>query len=168
MTTGRFRDDGRRIEDFVDHIVVVCPHCGERADVRPFDPGDDTRSTSLASLAPRRLVCTHCGLTRTHTAASARFGRATDPYFDLPLALQARCAGHVIWAYNSEHLEHLLAFVEATVRERRVVAAGDEKLPSSLLEQMPGWFGAAAHRAAISRALRGLRSPTEPAGGGNA
>ena len=156
MTSGRFRDDGRRIEDFADLVLVVCPRCGEHADIRPFDPDDGVRRTALAWLLPRRLVCGHCALTRTHLRATAGFGRATDPYFDLPLALQAPCAGHVIWAYNVAHLNHLLAYVEAGIRGRPVPATPEEKMPASLLEKMPSWFGAASNRTAISRALRSL------------
>ena len=47
VKSARLRDDGRRIEDFIGLVIVVCPRCGERADVRPFDrpfaawePGD--------------------------------------------------------------------------------------------------------------------------------
>jgi hypothetical protein len=163
VTSGRFRDDGRRIEDFADHVIVVCPRCGEHADVRPFDPGDGVRRNAAASVTPRRLVCGNCALTRTHLQASAGFGRATDPYFDLPLALKAPCAGHVIWAYNTAHLDHLLAYVEATIRSRPIPATPEEKMPASLLERMPGWFGAASNRAAISRALRGLGARSDNA-----
>jgi len=108
--------------------------------------------------SPRRLTCAGCGLTRTTKKATAAFGRATDPYFDLPLALQAPCAGHVVWAYNRSHLDHLLAWVEATVRERAVPTPEAPAPPTSLLEKMPAWFGASSNRAPIAAALRRLRA----------
>jgi len=108
--------------------------------------------------SPRRLTCAACGLTRSSIKPTAAFGRATDPYFDLPLALQAPCAGHVVWAYNRAHLEHLLAYVEATIRERPAPNPDVPAPPTSLLEKMPAWFGAASNRAPISAALRRLRA----------
>jgi hypothetical protein len=153
MANQRFRDDGRLIGDFLDTILVVCPQCGARAEVHPA-PG----ATPVGYSSPRRLTCTECGLTRTSAKPTAAFGRASDPYFDLPLALQAPCAGHVVWAYNRAHLDHLLAFVEATIRERPASGPDNPAPPSSLLEKMPAWFGAAANRAPIAAALRRLRS----------
>ena len=153
MTQQRFRDDGRRIEDFLDTILVVCPQCAARAEVRPV-PG----TAPVRYGSPRRLTCTACGLTRTASKPTAAFGKATDPYFDLPLALQSPCAGHVVWAYNRDHLDHLLVFAEATIRERPPSDPQNPAPPTSLLEKMPAWFGAATNRSTISATLRRLRS----------
>jgi len=62
-----------------------------------------------------------------------------------------------VWAYNREHLDHLLSFVEATIRERPASRVGAAP-PTSLLEKLPGWFAAAANRAAIAATLRRLRA----------
>jgi hypothetical protein len=153
MAQQRFRDDGRLIGDFLDVILVVCPRCGARAEVRPLPGTPVVRYTS-----PRRLTCAACGLSRSITKPTAAFGRATDPYFDLPLALQAPCAGHVVWAYNRTHLDHLLAYVEATIRERPASKPEVPAPPTSLLEKMPAWFGAASNRTPIAAALRRLRA----------
>jgi hypothetical protein len=153
MAQQRFRDDGRLIGDFLDTILVGCPQCGGRAEVRPV-PG----AAIMRYSSPRRLTCTTCGLTRSIDKPTAAFGRATDPYFNLPLALQTPCAGHVVWAYNRAHLDHLLAYVEATIRERPASNPEVPAPPTSLLEKMPAWFGASSNRAPIAAALRRLRS----------
>lgn len=153
MAQQRFRDDGRMIGDFLSTILVVCPQCGARAEVRP-----SPTSPVVSYSSPRRLTCPTCGLTRSTDKPTAAFGRVTDPYFDLPLALQSPCAGHVVWAYNRAHLDHLLAYVEATIRERPVADPENPAPPTSLLEKMPSWFGAATNRATISAALRRLRT----------
>jgi hypothetical protein len=176
MALERFRDDGRTIYDFLDIVLVVCPQCGERADVRPAPSADDRAADDRAVddravdnraggvgrlaewLAPRRLTCARCGLTRTHDRPNAAFGRVSDPYFGLPLALQAPCAGHVVWAYNLAHLDHLLAFVSAKVRERPAPMSANDARAASLVEKMPTWFGVAANRSAVTATLRRLRS----------
>jgi hypothetical protein len=153
VTHQRFRDDGRTIYDFLDSVLVICPQCDARAEVRPAPD-----ATVVGWATPRRLTCAQCGLTRIHDTPQGGFGRPVDPYFGLPLALQAPCAGHVVWAYNGTHLDHLLSFVEGTIRERAAPSAPNNAQPASLVEKMPAWFGAAGNRAAIGAVLRRLRS----------
>src|SRR5687768_9071979 len=38
-------------------------------------------------------------------------GEPVDPVFGLQLWLQAPCCGHVLWAYNREHLEVIRGYV---------------------------------------------------------
>lgn len=165
MAQIRFRDDGRTIYEFLDSVLVLCPQCGARAVVKPVaEPDADehahgsNRPPMVRWSAPRRLTCGHCGLTRTNEKLTAGFGRAVDPYFALPLALQSPCAGHVVWAFNGDHLDHLLHFVEATIRERPAPMSANDARASSLIERMPTWFGAATNRPAIAAALRRLRA----------
>jgi hypothetical protein len=75
-----------------------------------------------------------------------------DPFFGLPLARQTPCRGHVLWAYNVEHLELLRRFVAATIRERHAV----DDAPASLVEQLPAWMKAAESRAAVLAAIAAL------------
>ncbi|MFD4246830.1 hypothetical protein ACFWP3_35365 [Streptomyces sp. NPDC058525] len=88
-------------------------------------------------------------------------GGIVDPYFQLPLWLQASCCGHVLWAYNVRHLDLLEAYVAAKLRERgELVPAA----PTSLVERLPTWLKAAKNRTEVLRTIRRLRS-TLPAGG---
>jgi hypothetical protein len=51
-------------------------------------------------------------------------GEAIDPVFGLPLWLQVRCRGGILWAYNGRHLNELQAYVAATLRVRTNMANG--------------------------------------------
>jgi hypothetical protein len=146
----RFVDDGRTLSDFADHIVVVCPRCSADALVQALAYGDDEVATPPVWLEPRRLTCMSCGLARDWTARHTVYGTPVDPYFQLPLALQAPCAGHLVWAYNLEHIHVLHRFVEATQRTR----TPGQGRQMSLVERLPGWFTSAKNRDAVSRALQ--------------
>lgn len=59
------------------------------------------------AFAPHGLACFTCGLTRDWQGKRiTRYDDARDPYFGLPLRLQARRAGgNLLWAYGSRHLD---------------------------------------------------------------
>ena len=103
----RIRDD-TAIWDFATQFLVECPKCSRCASVEP-------------SAAGSRLVCKHCAHTASWVrrssavsysqhASAYREGEisicaAVDWFFHLPLWLQTPCVGHVLWAYNRQHLE---------------------------------------------------------------
>src|SRR5262249_9129939 len=109
----RFADQGQRVYDFMDEILVVCPRCAGCA--RTFRlPGRNDL------LAPRRLACV-CGYSKDwsgNTMDRPRRGAILDGYFGLPLWLQADCAGDTLWAFNAAHLDVIDAFVAAPLRTR--------------------------------------------------
>ena len=146
----RFVDDGRTLSDFADQIVVVCPRCSADALVQALAYDDDEVAMAPVWMEPRRLTCPSCGLARDWTDRHAVYGAPVDPYFQLTLALQAPCAGHVVWAYNLDHAEVLRRFVEAEQRTR----TPEQGRQMSLVERLPGWFTSAKNRDAVSRALR--------------
>ena len=106
--------------------------------------------------APVSLACSHCGHSRgwtpsrpgvLHSTNVARwpgyviFGPPVDPYFRLPLWLQARCCGALLWAYNPLHLQWLEEYVGASLRER---AAGEYGWSNqSLASRLPQWMRSA-------------------------
>jgi len=110
--------------------------------------------------ASRKLVCRGCGHSVAWAKREIRRGDArlaVDDYFERPLWLQTRCAGHVLWAYNREHLEFLEAFVRATLRERLKDGAGGWS-NRSLASRLPKWIKSARNREAILRGLARLRT----------
>ncbi|MFG1943163.1 hypothetical protein [Nonomuraea sp. NPDC048826] len=121
----------------------------------------DTASTGAVNLR-RRLSCGGCGYLKDETVGSVVVGAPVDPFFRRPLWLRARCRGHVLWAYDAQHLDLLEAYVAAKLRERGGVAPG---APASLVERLPTWLKSAKNRAEISRTIRRLRL-TLPAGRG--
>ncbi len=153
----RFRDDGRTIDDFTVDVLVRCPRCDATAHVRSA-PATSVASADARPTRPwnelRRVVCAACSFTRTQPRRSVAFGGPFDPYFRLPLRLQAPCLGHVLWVYNAAHLDHLLDFIEASVRERYV---GEPARSTSMVERLPEWMVTANHRDDVSSTLRSFR-----------
>lgn len=152
----RFADPLTRLWRFADEIFVRCPRCDRRAVVFPSAATRDQRHSSLH----RRLSCLQCGYQADWTAPRVGNGWRVpeasgpdDPYFGRPLWSQVECCGgHILWAYNLEHLNLLEAYLAARIRER-----GEYKGTMSLIERLPAWLKAARHREESLRAVRRLR-----------
>ena len=146
--------------DFVDEFLVVCPSCSERAVV-----------TTAAASRPPRLACTRCGLSRdwksdrrgvltsgrasTWPTGQYAIGDSADPYFHLPLWLQAPCATRVLWAFNARHLAFLRDYVSAT--DRRTVGATPRGPRNALLaSRLPRWLKLAKNRSTVLQAITRL------------
>lgn len=132
-----------------DAIDVVCPRCGRRA----VDTPRPVESRWVASW-PRRLTCAACGHTSAWEPAGATsvWGAPVDPFFHVPLWLQAGCCGgHTLWAFNRRHLDVLEGYVGAKLRDGGV----------TLVARLPTWMKAAKHRAEILRVIDRLRSTLE-------
>ncbi|HYR11692.1 MAG TPA: hypothetical protein VEQ60_28170 [Longimicrobium sp.] len=161
MTTTRFRSYDERLSDFGGKCLVACPRCSERALVRVRGPDDNP---------PVQLTCVHCGHSAgwvpsnpgVVTAADPQkfpghvaYGGPVDPYFHLPLWLQAPCRGETLWAYNAAHLQWLEDFVGAELRER---APGEHGWSNQgLASRLPPWMQSAKNRDDVLRCIRGLR-----------
>jgi len=131
----RHRDDGSTIYAFADpEVLVVCPRCEAMAHVR----GE--------GLGPRRLTCTGCGLTR-ESGKRTLWGEPVDPWFALPLWLQAPFRGEVLWAFNERHLGELRAYVAAQHREH---GTGTTR---STFARLPRWMTSAKNRDDVLAAL---------------
>ncbi|MET8810266.1 hypothetical protein [Streptomyces sp. NPDC004546] len=154
----RFRDARHAKYHFIDHVLVRCPKCAGIAHVAPAVPASDGSVPSV--FARRRLVCRACGLTRDAAGGGFRLfrgrGEATDPYFGLPLWLQAETRHGWLWAYNPEHLELLRQFVQAPLRERAPWDAQVKKM--TVVARLPTWIKSAKNRGEVLRAIDRIRS----------
>ncbi|MFE1293090.1 hypothetical protein [Streptomyces sp. NPDC058751] len=83
-------------------------------------------------------------------------GGSEDPFFQQPLWLQTRCAGHILWAYNEGHVDELSAYVGARLRER-----GGVRPTMSMFARLPAWMKAADNRAEVLAGLETLRALAE-------
>ncbi len=101
--THRFLLEGRDIYSFMNPMLVICPSCGRQADV--WERNDEVR-----------LSCLHCGHLQTKESGSKYVGEPIDVHFGLPLFLQTGYCGHVLWAYNREHLNYIKDYIEAKIR----------------------------------------------------
>ncbi|MFD9301329.1 hypothetical protein ACFWCB_01305 [Streptomyces sp. NPDC060048] len=165
----RHRDPGFALDRFAERVLVACPRCGGRALVSPR-PGlpELTHYTELL-FRPRRMTCARCGAVAEWEAGiegaglrGVALGGTEDPFFRRPLWLQTRCAGHVLWAYNEEHVDALAAYVGARLRER-----GTGSPTRALFPRLPAWMKTAGNRSDVLagldtlRALAGSPSPAD-------
>ncbi|MFD4557379.1 hypothetical protein ACFWP5_24185 [Streptomyces sp. NPDC058469] len=159
----RHRDDGVPLARFTDRVLVVCPRCGGRAPVVPRPGLPEPKYAMELLFQPRRLACAGCGAVaeweadmRGNGLVGAEPGGTEDPFFRRPLWLQTRCAGHILWAYNEEHVDALAAYVGARLRER-----GGLSPTLAMFARMPAWMKTSEHRAEILAGLRTLRDLAE-------
>lgn len=155
----RHYDPGGWLARFASRILVVCPRCRGRALVVPRPGIPDPRYSSELLFQPRRLVCGGCGAAADWKPevqgaglVGAVLGGSEDPFFRQPLWLQTRCAGHILWAYNEEHVNELSAYVGARLRER-----GGARPTRSMFARLPVWMKASSNRSEVLAGLESLR-----------
>jgi hypothetical protein len=90
---------------------------------------------------------------RGNALVGAEPGGTEDPFFRRPLWLQTRCVGHILWAYDEEHVDALAAYVGAQLRER-----GGLSPTRAMFARLPAWMKTAEHRAEIMAGLKTLRA----------
>lgn len=145
---------------FAKDILVVCPQCSEQAIVRTGD-----FETLKKTHYDIKVVCISCGYNKTLEKVSPRqepkqkrgnvliFGAPIDPFFHLPVWLQADFSGETLWAYNLAHLEFLAEHVGAKLRERNT----SPRMSRSIGARLPRWMTAADKREAVLKAIEKLK-----------
>ncbi len=139
---------------------MVCPKCAGKALVQAED--FDTPKYEISEV---KIVCASCGFNKTIENLSKRhdpkqkkghiliFGAPLDPFFQLPVWLQADFSGEILWAYNVEHLDFLAEHVGAKLRERNNL----KFRVRSIGARLPRWMTAAGNREAVLKAIEKLR-----------
>ncbi len=147
----RFKDSGETAYCFADESLVHCPQCNMKSLVKYLEPTTDT--------VPRwRFTCTHCGHNAIRTTRG-NVGQPVDPTFGFPLWLACNCCAETLWAYNEKHLEHIEAFVGATLRETFFGTDPPSGYANgSLASRYPKWMVIASNRDAILRGCKVLRA----------
>jgi hypothetical protein len=128
------------IQFFAKQILLRCKTCRRCAVVRS-DEYDETERVFVTESS-----CSQCGNIRT-----IRTKRLKGSYLELPLWLQTRCCGEVLWALNEEHLRYLETYLGARMRTR---AFGQN---STIAARLPKWMTAAKNRQAVEKGLGRLR-----------
>ncbi len=148
------------IYDFVKNVLVACPKCAGKALVRADDFG-----MPKPEINEVKAICAGCGFNKTLENIPKRldpkqkrgniliFGAPVDPFFHLPVWLQADFSGEILWAYNLEHLDFLAAHVGAKLRERN----GFTFNVKSIGARLPRWMTAAGNREAVLKAIEKLK-----------
>ena len=120
----------------------------------------------VQTTSPARLSCNHCGLVRTQQLArDIRWSYhlrtdGNDPYFRLPLWLQAPTRHGLVFAYNERHLETLESIVGAKLRERHTNPVY-RKHNGTMASRLPHWMKIAKNRDDILGALARMRARLE-------
>lgn len=146
--------------EFVKDVLVVCPNCAGKAVVHTGEFHTMQHDRNAV-----KLVCPACGFNKVledighrqdkkqKRGVVLKFGAPVDPFFHLPVWLQADFSGEVLWAYNLEHLEFLAQHVGAKLRERN----GFKFNVRSIGARLPRWMTAAHNREAVLKAIEKLR-----------
>ena len=147
----RHIDDGTSIYSFMHMFLVRCPNCNLCAQV--------ARVGEASIQSTGKLTCTHCGCAKTCPLTGWSDREARDWYFKLPLWLQKPCCGHVLWAFNLEHLSFIESYISAKHRERNFDASEDpyQIRNKTLASRLPKWMTSAKHREEILRTIDQLR-----------
>jgi len=152
LMVDRFVDDGTSIYTFLDPIWVECPRCGHRAVI--------SGGAIWPAETAIRIVCESCGhcqeRDQRHRTVADRPG-AIDPFFDLPLWLQAKCCGRILWAHNVDHIAFLETYVNATLRTREPTKEGGWR-NHSLASRLPRWITSAKNRNDVMRGIGRLKA----------
>lgn len=155
----RFRDYDTALSNFEREVWVSCPQCQQAA-----------RSLCFDQAVSWRVTCTHCAYSKTASRRASQrrpmpwwrtdwWGEyrqqagAIDPLFGLPLWLQTPCCGHVLWAYNADHLDFLEGYIAATIRERQ----GGKGNHHGIAVRLPRWMKLAKHRPELLKAIQKLQ-----------
>jgi len=141
MALTRAPNAPRTIDDFMGKILVVCPRCSGMATVN-----------SRGGFGLARLACELCGSAQSKDVRTYSLGSADDPYFGLPLWLQAPCSTQTLWAYNSEHLLFLKQYIGATDR-RRPIRSPIDPLNRLLASRLPKWMQLSKNRDQILKVI---------------
>jgi hypothetical protein len=161
----RFVDEGQTWNDFAEVMYVRCPRCGRCAEVRRIANDEQEIEAYTAKyggsknflriFSPRKLSCGFCGYNRVRNERSLSRRGPYDWYFGVPLWLQTRCCGDVLWVLNEEHLDFLEGYVGAKQR----VKAGEEAIlrNSTMASRLPRWMKSAKNREEVLRGIGKLR-----------
>jgi len=153
------------LEDvLVKPILVVCPACNQKASVIAKD-------FSASNWKPEqiRVVCSSCSYHKelkdfptqiiknsagkTTPIFGYTMGATFDPFFRIPLYLQTKCSGELLWAYNEFHLEILEEYIAAKLRNR----SSEAYLNRSIASRLPKWMTSSGNRVPLLKALSLLK-----------
>lgn len=146
----RFIDHGDCLCAYSDPILIECPRCGHSGSLALPAAWASSRKWN----EQRTFACLHCAYAFSWKP-KATIHSLNDWNKRLPLLLQTKCCGHVLWAFNGDHLRYVETYVSAGLRERI-----DSK-NNSLASRLPQWIKSAKNRGTILSAVKRLRKRFE-------
>ncbi len=160
----RFRDPGTTIYSYLYEYQVRCPECGGCAQVVSKSKESETKTRASLTTTTFTLVCGQCSFfTERPFPSSWNTTPSTPPrdlVFKLPLWLQTRCKGNILWAYNAQHLSDIESMVEAQLREDGQDWRG-KMANRTMAARLPRWMLLRKSRSEVMRGLVRLRGKLE-------
>jgi hypothetical protein len=139
LSESRFKDSGETAHDLIFgyDVLVECPKCSNCAFARK----------SSEKYPYFRIICNRCGLLPISNTLSWGSGY----FMDYQLWLRVNCCGHVLWAYNMQHLDFLESYVAASLRERK------PNINQSLASRLPVWIKSTKNRDQLIKGIQKLK-----------
>jgi hypothetical protein len=148
------------IEEFINHIDVICPLCNAKANV--ISNPTDRKET--------RFTCLTCGQSKNWTGNSGilynssnfigyegiLIGKPVDCYFKIPLWYSIGIKGEILFAYNKNHLEYLENYISDKLRQRKSNEHGWSN--NSLESRLPKWMLLSKNREYIRKKIIELKN----------
>ena len=145
MTEKRYQDDGTHLFQFMETISIRCPKCGGYATVKCEGFPNSTQILSA------KLVCLNCAFTEEQAVGFFVYGVGPfDPFFRYPLWCVCNFRGHVLWAYNRDHLRLMKQVVRAELRESQ------PNVSHGLANRLPKWMLDKKNRKGVLKAIEEL------------
>jgi len=158
---------GGRAVVFADTPKFVCSGCGKsrvgssrgwqgisRAEIRKTcSRCNESFSQSMEMSSPRPakldVACPNCEAVYSFSLYWEPVGDSEllDPYFGNDLWYKMSCLGHMLWAYNSRHLEFLRDFVSSPLRQR------EPNFNQSLASRLPKWITSSKNRGEVLKCI---------------
>jgi len=164
MTVNAYTVDN---SDFTEKIDVVCPKCGQRANV----VGASVNAPVTQYEKQVRFSCAACGYavkygnTPKFTAFVNSRGKAVrgrmlllnapcDPFFGFRVWYFIETPYGTLWAYNLAHLTVIEQYIADLKRERN----GLPPKNNSLASRLPQWTKDAEHRESLLKLIRRFKT----------
>lgn len=146
MSSNRFQDEEKKISDYSNEVLVVCPSCSQKAICK-----------LKQDLKKVELICSQCGYNK-HSSTVTNIGgiqantvMAAHEYFNVALWLQVPFKNDHFFAYNDAHLEYLERYIGATLREHK------NRTGFTLLEKLPKFYHDAKNREPLLKLIQKLK-----------
>jgi hypothetical protein len=158
-----------------DLLHFKCTRCGQRQSKSKFAVNYDAHSrceacgryyrTDITNEKERQqsalyTPCPYCGAlnqgkvhaTKKRYWSYGEIEGGSEPYFGYPLYFQSTFGGKLIWAVNREHLQYLIDYLEADLREEPGGYRG-----MCQADHLPAFMKRAKNRSGIVKTLRKMQ-----------
>ncbi len=149
----KFEDNGTSFYDFTSEVLVECPRCKGKAEVKKGNLDTKDYATEF------RVTCSNCGFSKIKKTKIYSISIDSDGFFEYPVWLKSNCCGKVLYALNYKHLEFIENYVLAKIRTRSIKECtnGFYFRNKTLASRLPKWIKDRKNRKAILKVIHKLK-----------